>query len=194
MPLLVALMAIVVVLLLAIALTPLSILLRYRAGTARRVARGWQVTTTMVLTLVSTGLLVAVAAVSSLWAPDALQYAIAGFVIGGGLGIIGLQLTRWEWTPTAIFYTPNRWLVLVITLVVVARVSYGFWRSWQAWQVAPESVSTVAASGAAGAFGAAAIVLGYYTAYWIGLRRHLSSDRRPPVIRSRQSSAVRRLR
>jgi hypothetical protein len=27
-------------------------------------------------------------------------------------------------------YTPNRWLVLVVTSIVAARVLYGFWRSW----------------------------------------------------------------
>ena len=53
-------------------------------------------------------------------------------ILGTGLGLVGLVLTRWEPTPATLHYTPNRWLVLVVTLMVSARVLYGFWRSWKA--------------------------------------------------------------
>jgi hypothetical protein len=178
MPLLVALAGVLFVLLLAIVLTPLSIVLRYRAGTLRRIARGWQVTATLVLTSLSAVLLLTVAAVSTLWLPSALQFALAGFLIGGLLGGLGLAFTRWETTPTGLAYTPNRWLVLLITLIVALRVLYGFWRSWHAWQAAPDGSAWVAASGAAGVFGAAATVLGYYLVFWIGVRRRIGRRRR----------------
>ena len=49
------------------------------------------------------------------------------------LGLLGLALTRWEHTPRALHYTPNRWLILIITLVVSARLLYGIWRIWHGW-------------------------------------------------------------
>jgi hypothetical protein len=54
---------------------------------------------------------------------------------------------------------------------VTARVLYGFWRSWHAWSEGLHSWT--AAFGVAGSMGAGAVVLGYYLAYWIGVRRRL---------------------
>jgi hypothetical protein len=68
--------------------------------------------------------------------------------------------------------------VLAITLVVTARLIYGFWRSWHAWQSTPGDTSWLAASGAAGSLAAGALVLGYYLAYWAGVWRRVSQDRR----------------
>jgi hypothetical protein len=89
------------------------------------------------------------------------------------LGLVGLAVSRWEFSPGSLHYTPNRWLVLGITLVVTARLAFGFWRSWHAWRAAPDGMSWAAASGAAGSLAAGAIVLGYYLTYWIGVRRRL---------------------
>jgi hypothetical protein len=72
-----------------------------------------------------------------------------------------------------LYYTPNRWLVLAITLVVAGRVAFGFWRSWNAWQTTDDYASWAAASGAAGSLAAGAVVLGYYLVYWLGVRRRL---------------------
>jgi hypothetical protein len=68
-------------------------------------------------------------------------------------------------------YTPNRWLVLAITLIVSSRLLYGFWRGWHAWRFTPQDSSWLAEAGAAGSLGAGAIVLGYYMTYWLGVRR-----------------------
>jgi hypothetical protein len=86
------------------------------------------------------------------------------------LGLVGLWLTRWEPTPRTLHYTPNRWLVLLVTLVVSARIVYGLWRSWAVIRSGVSDTSAVTAFGVPEALGAAALVIGYYLAYSAGLR------------------------
>ena len=161
------------VILIAIALTPLTLLQRYRMGTARRRARGWIATVNVVGLSVSSILFFAGAAVTSVWIPSAFTHALAGFAGGCLLGVAGLALSRWESAPGALHYTPNRLLVLGITLVVAARIAFGFWRSWHAWGITPDYASWAEASGAAGSLAAGAVVLAYYLTYWLGVRRRL---------------------
>ena len=101
---------------------------------------------------------------------------MAGLAAGALLGLIGLWWSRWEATPTSLHYTPNRWLVLAIMLVVGARIFYGFWRGWHAWRAAGGDESWLAAAGVAGSLAAGAVVLGYYLAFgagvWLRLKRH----------------------
>lgn len=114
------------------------------------------------------------AALTNVWVPEAFTYALAGLAAGSVLGVVGLWLSRWEATPHALHYTPNRWLVLALTLVVTTRVLYGFWRGWHAWRSTPDDASWLAAAGAAGSLAAGAVVLGYYLAYSIGVRRQVT--------------------
>src|SRR5262249_57804193 len=86
---------------------------------------------------------------------------------GGVIAVVGLLATRWEREPAGLHYTPNRWLVLAITLVVAGRIAYGFWRAWRS------GLHGIAASGATGSLAAGGLVLGYYLFYWIGVRRRL---------------------
>lgn len=171
---LVPLVLLAVLLLLApVLLMPLSLVLRYRAGTARRRARGWVAAVNIGGLVLSVLLFLLGAAITSYWAPDALRYSLLGLGGGAVLGIVGLWLSRWERTGDGLHYTPNRVLVLAVTLVFTARVLYGFWRGWHSWNAAPGEVSWLAAFGVAGSLGAGAVVLGYYLAYWIGLRARL---------------------
>jgi hypothetical protein len=169
------LLALMAVLALA-ALVPLSLLLRYRAGTARRRARAWLAAVNAVAIAVSTALFLATAAVTSFWVSRAFAYALLGFAGGCLLGLLGIVLSRWETTPAALHYTPNRWLVLALMLVVVSRLVYGIWRGWHAWRSALGDGSALAAFGVAGSLAAGALILGYYLAYWTGVwhraRRH----------------------
>ncbi|MFI5006883.1 MAG: DUF1453 domain-containing protein [Solirubrobacterales bacterium] len=183
MPLVVVAVALFVLLAL-IALMPLSILLRYRAGTARRLARGWVATLNVLGIATSAALFLAVAAVTSLWVPKAFTYSLAG--LGGGcvLGLVGLLASRWEATPQSLHYTPNRWLVLAITLVVTSRMIYGFWRGWHTWRSTPDDTSLLVAFGAAGSLAAGAVVLGYYLTYWTGVWRRL---KRHELLRAERS-------
>lgn len=153
-----------------IALIPVSLVLRYRAGTSRRLARPWVANLNLVLLVFSTAMFLAAAGIATVWVADAFRYTLAGLAGGALLGVAGLWLSRWEATPHALYYTPNRWLILVLTLVVTSRVLYGFWRGWHAWQVTPGGESWLAAAGAAGSLAGGAVVLGYYLAYTAGLR------------------------
>lgn len=156
-----------------VALMPLSLVQRYRMGTSRRRARGWLATINIAGMVLSVILFIAGAAVTSIWVPYALTYTVAGLTAGSLLGVLGLMLTRWESAPGSVYYTPNRWLVLGMTLVVTARLAYGFWRGWQTWRAGVEGTSWFAVSGAAGSLAAGAVVLGYYLIFWLGVRRRL---------------------
>lgn len=183
MPLLVLLALVPLFILLFVLLMPVSLVMRYRAGSARRQARGWMATLNVAGLGCSTVLFLLTAALTTLWVPGALVHAVTG--LGGGLllGLVGLWLSRWETTPEGLHYTPNRWVVLGLTVLVCARVVYGFWRGFQAWRVTTEDTSWLAASGAAGSLAAGALVLGYYLMYWSGVRRRLESHRRALELR-----------
>lgn len=161
----------------AIALTPVMLVQRYRRGSVRRRAREWAITLNLAAIALSSATLLTGAAITSLWVSGAFIAAAAGLAVGSILGQLGLTLTRWEAADGSLHYTPNRWLVLAITLTVTARLLYGFWRSWQAWAAAADRLSWVVASGAAGSMAAGALVLGYYLAYWLGVRRRVRRAR-----------------
>ena len=156
-----------------IALIPFAVIQRFRAGTMRRRAIGWMIALNAVGTFISAMFFVTSAAIATRWFPGTLTYTAAGLAAGAVTGALGLALTRWETTAGRLYYTPNRWLVLAITLVVAARVFYGFYRSYEAWQATLDRMTWVAASGVATSMSAGAIVLGYYLVYWIGVRRRL---------------------
>lgn len=167
MPLVLLLLAIPFVL---IALMPLALVQRYRAGTARRLARRWLATASLVATSISAVLSLLAAAVTTVWIPHVFGAVTAGLGVGCVLGVLGLGLTRWEPTPRTLHYTPNRWLVLAITLMVSARLLYGLWRSWTVARAAVDDSSLVTAFGVPESLAVAAVVLGYYLAYTAGLR------------------------
>jgi len=154
---------------------PLLLLLRYRAGTARRLARPWVSTVNLVSLLISAAFFIWVAALTNFWVPRAFSYSLAGMLSGCLLGLIGLVATRWEKTPAAIYYTPNRWLVLLITVAVAARMIYGFWRIWHAWQTTAHDTSWLAAARIPGSMAVGALVIGYYLTYFAGVRSRLRS-------------------
>lgn len=170
-PLLLPLLFVLIVLLASVALMPLALVQRYRVGTARRAARGWIATLNIVGLGISASIFLASAALTSVWVPDALTYTVAGLGAGAALGVVGLGLTRWEVSPGALYYTPNRPLVLALTVLVTARVAYGFWRGLQTWRAGLSGEAWLVTAGVAGAMAAGAVVLGYYLVYWMGVRR-----------------------
>ena len=105
------------VVILALLLMPLTLVQRYRVGTARRPARGWVAAVNLVGLGMSAALFLAGAAVTSWWVPGAFGYSVIGLAGGGVLGLLGLALTKWEPSGRVLHYTPDRWLVLGITLV-----------------------------------------------------------------------------
>lgn len=164
-----------------IAVMPLILMQRYRAGTARRLARPWVATLNVVAMALSAALFLLTAAVTSAWVPNAFTSAGLGLAGGCVLGGLGLWLSRWEPTPHSLHYTPNRWLVLAITLAVTLRVLYGFWRGWMTVRATADGTSVIAAFGVAGSLGVAAVVIGYYLAYGIGVRHRISTWQKRPL-------------
>jgi hypothetical protein len=160
----------ILAILLFVALIPLSLIQRFRLGTRRRQARGWVAMLNLIAVVFSALLFLAGAFVTSRWIPEALTYTLAGLGAGCVLGVLGIGLTRWDDSGRRLHYTPNRWLVLTITVVVTARVLYGFWRTWEAWHASVETMAWVAASGVAASMSAGAVVLGYYLIFWTGIR------------------------
>ena len=176
MPILAVLAVLIAVVVFAVVMLPLSIAMRFRASSTRRRAWGWLTSLNFFAASLSAAVLLVTASVSNFWIPDAFRYTLIGLGCGFVLGIFGLWLSRWERTPRGLHYTPNRWLILMITLIVTARIVYGFWRGWNAWQNTPAEESWLAASGAAGSMGAGATVMGYYVVYWWGLLRRLRAS------------------
>ena len=175
------LIPIILVLLLVIALVvamPFLLYLRYRTGTMRRRGRSWVANINLASLGLSAALLVWVAALTTFWVPRAFSYSLAGLLAGSLLGLLGLALTRWEMTPRGLHYTPNRWLVLLVTLAVVMRLLYGVWRIWHAWRAAPSDGSWLASAGVAGSMAVGAVVVGYYLVYFAGVRWKLRAQPR----------------
>jgi hypothetical protein len=181
MPVLILLLVLPLLLIGLIALMPLILIQRYRIGTARRQARPWVATLQVVLTVFSVLCFFTGAAVTAVWVPNALTGAAAGVLVGTGLGLLGLALTRWEPTAATLHYTPNRWLVLVVTLMVSARVAYGFWRSWQAAEAGIYGTQMVLAFGIPQSLAVGGAVIGYYIVYAWGVRRRVLRWQRRPL-------------
>ena len=170
MPLLLLLLLLPVAL---IALMPFILIQRYRVGSARRMARPWMAAVNFWVMLFSAICFLAGAAVTAFWVPRAFNGAVAGVVLGLALGVVGLVLTRWESTPATLHYTPNRWLVLIVTFIVSARVLYGLWRSWTVAEAGIYGTPMVLAFGIPESLAAGGMVIGYYVAYSVGVRRRI---------------------
>ena len=165
------------VLVLPVVLLPLSIVQRYRVGTARRPARAWVATLNVVGFAVSTLILVVSATVMSIWVPGALSAASAGVSGGLLLGVIGLSLSHWESDAGVMHFTPNRWLVGVLTLLVVTRLLYGVWRAWVAWGTWGAVPGWTTEAGIAGSVAAGALLIGYGVGFWGGVRWRIAKRR-----------------
>lgn len=175
MPLLIIPLVLLLMVLVAILMLPFTLRQRYRMGTARRRAYPWMVKLNAGGWLLSALGLLFGSWMATRWAVDALAYAAAGLAAGALLGRAGLALARFEFTPTGLFHTPNKWLVLAVTLVLAGRVAYSLWRVWHQTQLAGpagtrilslmhEHVGTLAAGG---------LLIGYYLVYEWGLRAKL---------------------
>ena len=178
MPLLILLLLLPVIFIL---LTPLMLVQRYRVGTARRQARPWLATFGLVMMAGSTIFFLTGAGVTSFWVQDAFLGALAGVTGGIVLGMAGLLLTKWEATPRSLHYTPNRWLVLLVTVIVSARLLYGLYRSLLAAQAGIEGTAVVLAFGIPESLAAGGAVIGYYFAYGAGLRWRIKRWQKRPL-------------
>jgi hypothetical protein len=164
--------ALLVFVLLALAgVVLLSLALRYRAGTARRQARSWVASLNVWATSFSAVFFLSFTLLLSFWVGSAFRFALIGMSTGGILGLLGLALTRWEGRPEGLFYTPNRWLAVLVTLAIAARFIYGWWHATHFGSSAPgDRHWLITASGTQLSVAVAAGLIGYYLVYSIGVR------------------------
>jgi len=149
----------------------LSLALRYRAGTARRQARRWVASLNVWMTGLSTVCFLVFSLLFSVWVGSAFRFALVGMGIGGILGLLGLALTRWESRSEGLFYTPNRWLAVIIVFAIAARVAYGWWRATHyGGSATADQHSLITASGTQLSLAVAAGLIAYYLVYSIGVR------------------------
>ena len=169
MPLLLIPLALLALVLLWLLLTPLALWQRYRRGHGRRRAVPWAARANAWLLTASAVLLLGSAGLLGYWVDGALLHALAG--LGGGvvLGIVGLWLTPFEHGPEGMFYSPNRWLVLALTLVVAARIGFGVWHAAQLWRGEAGHAAWLAQQG--GLLAVGGLLLGYYLASSWGIWR-----------------------
>ncbi|MDR7100565.1 hypothetical protein J2X04_002946 [Lysobacter niabensis] len=170
MPLLLLPLLVAALVLLWLLLWPFALWQRYRMGRARRRAVAWVAGLNAWMLLVSACVFLLGAWLTGHWVEAALAHATAGVALGVLLGCIGLLLTRFEATPQGLYYTPNRWLVLALTLVVAVRIAYGLYRMEQAWVSDAHGV-WLSQQGSVLAVGG--VLLGHYLAYAWGLRSRL---------------------
>ncbi|WP_368564052.1 DUF1453 domain-containing protein [Pseudoxanthomonas sp. UTMC 1351] len=173
MPFLIIPLLLIAMLVLWLVLLPLSLWQRYRYGKARRMARPWLVTFNAWGLLLSVIVFFVISAISEVWWPASLSYAAAGAGIGVIVGGLGLAITRFDITPQGLFYRPNPWLTLALTLLIAGRIVMGFVQVYRQWP-GGEAERFLAALDHASLLSVAGLLLGYYLAYAWGLRWRLT--------------------
>jgi hypothetical protein len=153
----------------------LGLALRYRAGTARRQARRWVATLNIWMTSLSAVFFLSFTLLLSSWVESAFRFALIGLSLGSILGVLGLVMTRWESQSERLFYTPSRWLALVVTLAIAVRFIYGWWRAAHSASSATDYQHwLITASGTQLSLAVAAGLIGYYLVYSIGVHLRLT--------------------
>lgn len=154
-------------------LWPVGLWLRFRSGSARRRAIAWVAGSNAVLLALSAGLFGLASALAGAWVDGALLNALGGLAAGVVLAQAGLRATRFEFAAGALHYTPNRALVLALTLLVAVRALLAVWQLWRRWHGEAPDPDAAAwwrlATDPAGLFAAAGLLLGYHAAYARGL-------------------------
>jgi hypothetical protein len=183
-------LALLVFVLLALAgVVLLSLAVRYRAGTARRQARRWVASLNVWVTSFSALFFLSFTLLLSFWVGSAFRFALIGMAFGGILGLVGLAMTRWESQPEGLFYTPSRWLALLVTLAIAARFVYGWWRATHSGSPPSGDQHWLnAASGTQLSVAVAAGLIAYYLVYSIGVRLRVTRHEQ-----RRSNKAARRL-
>ena len=113
-------------------------------------------------------LLVLVLLVVALGSPTALLGLLAGCAAGVGLGVVGLKLTRFEATPAGHFYTPNPYLGVALSVLLIARLAWRYAQLYGAGLADDGSMHLARSPLTLLIFG---LLAGYYTTYSAGLLR-----------------------
>ena len=121
------------------------------------------------VTLVVFPMLILLLALASLAHPNNLLWLALALSCGAALGVAGLARTRFEATDQGLFYTPNPYIGVALSLLFVARIAYRFVEMFVLAPGVPRSAAEFGRSPLTlAAFG---LLAGYYIAYAIGLVR-----------------------
>jgi len=111
--------------------------------------------------------------------PAALGALGGGAIVGMGLGILGVKLTKFEATATGAWYTPSAHLGIALSVVLVLRIGYRFIQASQSVNIGEPPGSYASSPMTLLIFGALAL---YYVTYAVGLirwSRRISNDVNP---------------
>jgi len=136
---------------------------RVRRNIGRQRSRVWRHWAGTVLS----PLLLALFAALAFRSPIAQGVLAGGIAIGVAFAAWGLRLTRFERAPDGFFYTPNAYLGVALSMLLVARVVYRLFEIYTtpAAQGAPDFVRSPLTLAVVG------LVFGYYAMYSAGLLR-----------------------
>ena len=107
---------------------------------------------------------------SALAQPLSMAALLGGVVVGIGLGIYGLRLTRFENTPDGMYYTPSAHLGIALSVLLIGRVGYRAMQLYSAANVS-SAAPPVAFTGTPITLLIFGALAGYYVTYAIGLIR-----------------------
>lgn len=112
--------------------------------------------------------------------PDRLWFLGAGLALGGGLGVFGVKKTRFERTADGLFYTPDKYLGIAVSLLLVGRIIYRLVEVFVLGNLPPpgqpDDFATTPLT-----LGVVGLLSGYYILYAAGLVRCRSALLRSPV-------------
>lgn len=100
---------------------------------------------------------------------ECMWWVAAGFPAGALLAVYGLRLTRFQPTPHGLFYTPNAYLGISLSLVFLGRILYRMFEVFSFQMTASSGPPSFARSPfTLAVFG---LLAGYYMTYSLGLVR-----------------------
>jgi hypothetical protein len=96
---------------------------------------------------------------------ERLEWLALGLPVGTGLALYGLRATRFEPTPEGLFYTPNAYLGIAVSLLFFGRIAYRLVEVYDitAAHGKPNFMSSPITLAVFG------LIAGYYVVYAIGL-------------------------
>ncbi|MEG2942039.1 MAG: DUF1453 domain-containing protein [Thermomonas sp.] len=110
-------------------LAPVVLLVLYRRlrrHIGRQPLRAWRIGLRLAGVCIAALALLLIGVAGALGGSMAGLGVLAGLAGGGLLGSYGLRLTRFETTPEGRFYTPNPWLGVGLSALMLGRLAYRF--------------------------------------------------------------------
>jgi hypothetical protein len=132
------------------------------------------------LTLVMFPLLLGLLALAARAHPERLWFLGIGVALGGAAGVFGLKKTGFERAPQGLFYTPNAYLGIGLSLLLVGRVIYRLVEVF-VFGVAPAPAEPNDFAVTPLTLGVVGLLAGYYIVYSAGLVRARAALLRGPI-------------